>query len=188
MNATTGQSLAGRLRSGDRQAFADAYQQYKADVLALAGAMLGWSRRDAAGDVLHDVFVAPASAAPQLDPACDLRAYLLTAAANRARDQLRRRCPDTNADSGIFDAADGPADDPAAAASHREQVEHLRVALLNLPDEQRLVIALRVYGDLTFAEIGRQEGVSEDTARSRYRYGLDKLRQQLDEEVTHEHV
>ena len=127
-----------------------------------------------------------ASAAPGLDPACNLKAYLLTAAANRSRDHLRRRRPDTNADTGVFDVPVAGADEPAAAASQREQVEHLRAALLDLPDEQRIVIALRVYGDLTFAEIGRQERISEDTARSRYRYGLDKLRQQFTQEVTDE--
>jgi RNA polymerase sigma factor (sigma-70 family) len=186
VNAVAGITLAGRLRSGDRQAFAEAYQQYKADVLALAAAMLGWGRRDAAGDVLHDVFVGLASAAPLLDPTCNVKAYLLTAAANRSRDRIRKRRPETNADPGIFDAAVSPSQDPPQAALHHEQTECLRAALLELPDEQRVVIALRIYGDLTFAEIGRQEGASEDTVRSRYCYGLEKLRQQLSEEVTNE--
>ncbi len=180
--------LAARLRAGQRQAFAEAYQQYKADVLALAAAMLGCDGPHAAWDVLHDVFVGLASAAPGLDPACNVKAYLLTAAANRSRDRFRKHRADTNADTGIFDAAVSPSQDPPQVALHREQTERLRAALLELPDEQRVVIALRIYGDLTFAEIGWQEGASEDTVRSRYRYGLDKLREQLTEEVTNEHA
>lgn len=186
MDAPIGSTLVARLRTGDRQAFAQAYQQYKADVLALAAAMLGRGGQHAAWDVLHDVFVAMASAAPRLDPACNLKAYLLTAAVNRSRAQFRRRRPDTNADSGIFNTQASAEQDPGAAVVQQEQTESLRGALLDLPDGQRTVVALRVYGDLTFAEIGRQEGISEDTARSRYRYGLDKLRQQLAEEATNE--
>ena len=186
MDAPIGSTLVARLRTGDRQAFAQAYQQYKADVLALAATMLGPGGQHAAWDVLHDVFVAMASAAPRLDPACNLKAYLLTAAANRSRDRFRRRQPDTNADTGIFDAPASTAQDPVDAVGQQEQAEHLRIALLDLPDVQRTVVALRVYGDMTFAQIGRQEGISEDTARSRYRYGLDKLRDHLVQEANNE--
>lgn len=83
--------LVAALRIGDREAFVQTYERYKHNVLALAATMLG--PRDGAWDVLHDVFVALARQAPNLRPDSNLKAYLLTAAANRARDYLKKRRP-----------------------------------------------------------------------------------------------
>jgi len=53
---------------------------------------------------------------------------------------------------------------------------NLRRALGDLPNDQREVIVLHVWGELTFSEIGELLGVSSNTAASRYRYALAKLR------------
>jgi len=45
-----------------------------------------------------------------------------------------------------------------------------------LPDEQREVVVLKVWGDLTFDEIGEQLSISPNTAASRWRYAMDSLR------------
>jgi RNA polymerase sigma-70 factor, ECF subfamily len=52
----------------------------------------------------------------------------------------------------------------------------LRESLATLPHEQREIIALRIDGELTFAEIAAMLGISPNTAASRYRYALEKLR------------
>lgn len=49
-------------------------------------------------------------------------------------------------------------------------------ALTRLPDTQREVIVLKTFHGLTFEEIARVCGLSANTAASRYRYGLSKLR------------
>ena len=54
--------------------------------------------------------------------------------------------------------------------------DDLSRALGALPVEQREVIALKIDGELTFAEIGLAMGTSANTAASRYRYALEKLR------------
>ncbi len=46
-----------------------------------------------------------------------------------------------------------------------------------LPEEQKEVIYLKVFDGLTFREIGSVCGVSANTAASRYRYGIEKLRE-----------
>jgi RNA polymerase sigma-70 factor (ECF subfamily) len=51
----------------------------------------------------------------------------------------------------------------------------LQSALRVLPEEQREVIVLRVWGQMTFEEVAGVVGVSPNTAASRYRYGLEKL-------------
>lgn len=57
----------------------------------------------------------------------------------------------------------------------------IREALTDLPPEQREVVVLKVWQGRTFDEIGRLLGISPNTASSRYRYALEKLRAALGE-------
>lgn len=56
----------------------------------------------------------------------------------------------------------------------------LESALRRLPVEQREVLVLKIWGELTFDQIARELGLSPNTAASRYRYALAALRQQVD--------
>src|SRR5688572_8682519 len=84
-------STLAALRAGDARALRRVYERYKGDALAVAAAVLGRASAEAAWDVLHDVFVALARTAPGLAEDTNLRSYLARAAANRARDVLRRK-------------------------------------------------------------------------------------------------
>jgi RNA polymerase sigma-70 factor (ECF subfamily) len=53
-----------------------------------------------------------------------------------------------------------------------------------LPEAQREVVALKIDGGLTFAQIAKVTNVSLNTAAGRYRYAMEKLRAALAEEVT----
>jgi RNA polymerase sigma-70 factor (ECF subfamily) len=55
----------------------------------------------------------------------------------------------------------------------------LERALGVLPREQREVVALKIDGELTFAQISQATGLSINTVASRYRYALEKLRASL---------
>jgi RNA polymerase sigma-70 factor (ECF subfamily) len=55
----------------------------------------------------------------------------------------------------------------------------LQSALAELPVEQREVIMLRVWGRMTFEEAAAVLDISPNTAASRYRYALEKLRDEL---------
>jgi len=65
--------------------------------------------------------------------------------------------------------------------NHGSEAERvmLQEALARLPNEQREVIHLKIHMNMTFAEIGQLTNVPLDTAASRYRYGLEKLREIL---------
>jgi RNA polymerase sigma-70 factor, ECF subfamily len=52
-------------------------------------------------------------------------------------------------------------------------------AVGRLPHEQREVLVMKIWNDLTFAEIGAALGVSQNTAASRYRYALAALKRDL---------
>ena len=62
-----------------------------------------------------------------------------------------------------------------------EDEETVARALAQLPDEQREVIVLKYFEELTFQEIAAVSGISMNTITSRYRYGMEKLRSNIEE-------
>ncbi len=64
-----------------------------------------------------------------------------------------------------------------------ERQSALLRAMERLPDEQKEVITLKVWGDQTFDEISRILDVSLNTAASRYRYAMEKLKKWVPEEL-----
>ena len=63
-----------------------------------------------------------------------------------------------------------------------DQVENIREMIKKLPDEQREVLVMRHYEDLSFQEIADQTGVSINTALGRMRYALINLRKMLNKQ------
>lgn len=66
-----------------------------------------------------------------------------------------------------------------ASAGDAGRHEAVESALWRLPDEQREVIVLKIWGELTFEQIATQLGISPNTAASRHRYALVALRREL---------
>ena len=67
-----------------------------------------------------------------------------------------------------------------------EQDEHKQAllrAVERLPNQQKEVITLKIWGELTFDEIGRSLDLSLNTVASRYRYALQKLKEWLPAEL-----
>jgi RNA polymerase sigma-70 factor (ECF subfamily) len=56
-------------------------------------------------------------------------------------------------------------------------------ALSRLPDDQKEIIILKIFQDFTFKEVASISGLSINTAASRYRYGIEKLRSSLEGKV-----
>ncbi|MHC4476098.1 MAG: RNA polymerase sigma factor [Planctomycetota bacterium] len=172
--------LVGRCKKGDRQALRRIYEKYRDDLLILAVALC----RDVnvAEDAVHDVFVAFARACGGLQLRKSLRAYLATCVVNRVRD-LVQVTPQRTLGLGRTDLASAQTSEPDHAVAWNEQLEHLSAALAQLPHEQREVVVLHIYGRMRFRVIAEVVGVSVNTAKSRYRYAISKLRSILDGEV-----
>ena len=66
-----------------------------------------------------------------------------------------------------------------APAGLEESALAIERSMVLLPVEQREIVVLHVWGGLTFAEIADALGISANTAASRYRYALGKLRDVL---------
>jgi RNA polymerase sigma-70 factor (ECF subfamily) len=95
--------------------------------------------------------------------------YLYTAVRNATIDCLRKRPRNVALTDAWF---------KNTTVSH-EAVVLLQSALREIPEEQREVVVMHVWGQLTFDEIGSALDISPKTAASRYRYGLAKLREQF---------
>lgn len=181
MDPRAADELPRRLAAGDENAFAALYDRYAARLYRTAVGMLG--RREDAEDAVQEVFIAMVRSREKLAEVRDLTAYVFAAlrraagrcAAGRARQPQALQ---TAAEAAASNAAGQDA--PPVADGLRG--ERLRRALAGLPGEQREVIALKIDGGLTFAQVAGVLGIPANTAASRYRYALDKLRARLGED------
>ncbi len=75
----------------------------------------------------------------------------------------------------------GAVEDPwfETESSDNEALSFLEQVLKSLPEKFSSVFTLKIWGELTFAEIGMKLDISQNTAASRYRYGLDHLKKHL---------
>jgi len=131
-------------------------------------------------DVLQEVFIKLARQPELLRGVHEERAFLLRLAHNAAIDLMRRR--GTRAKHHEAFGADAETLSPFAAADDPdEQVfrAELAAALGELPSEQRAVVHLKLWEGLTFEQIAAAIDIPLNTAASRYRYGLNKLRERL---------
>jgi len=169
-----------RCKRGSKTALERIYRKYRADLMILAVALL--SDTNAAEDTVHDVFVAFVQNLDKFRLTGSLRGYLLTCVANRARNQLRagRTHAAKLAAPGNLPPESQDPPDPIVC---NEELRQLRDAMAHLPYEQREVLMLRTQSSLTFESMARELGISVNTAKSRYRYGLEKLRSSFNGEL-----
>lgn len=165
--------LAGLLAGRDK-AFADVYDRFADRLLATAWGLLG-NRADAE-DTVQDVFVALARSRASRGEVRNLTAYLFAALRHEAARRRRRPAPGP-LDDRVLEA---PAAAPAEGLVAAERTRQLENAMQSLPAEQREVIALKIDGGLTFADIAAVLDISPNTAASRYRYALARLRDRLE--------
>jgi RNA polymerase sigma factor (sigma-70 family) len=104
---------------------------------------------------------------------------------NLCMDHFRRtksKIPVTLANGeDIMELLAGPDESGAPKIEQRQTEQSLRKLMEQLPEEQREVIVLRVYGDMSFKEIAQLTDVSINTALGRMRYGLINLRRMIGE-------
>jgi RNA polymerase sigma-70 factor (ECF subfamily) len=129
-------------------------------------------------DLLQEIFVKLARDATLLRGVREERAFLIRLAHNAAIDLMRRRgTRERTRENFAAERASpfAPADDPDEATFRRD----LAAALAGLPPEQRAVAHLKLWEGLTFEQIAAALEIPPNTAASRYRYALDKLRDRL---------
>ena len=126
--------------------------------------------RARAQDAVHQVFLKMIEK-PNLGAVADRKAYLFTCVRNAILNdaKTRQRSVALYEEVAWFEP---PHRDYAAELN-------LRRALYLLPDDQREVVVLHVWGELTFLQIAEVLRISSNTAASRYRYALSRLRESM---------
>lgn len=144
------------------------YRQYGGPLLLFAVSICGDSSR--AQDAVHHVFLKLMETG-HLQVAIDPKAYLFASVRNVLLNETRSRQRNVPIDPDRF-WFEPPDRDHAAELN-------LRRALRSLPDDQRQVVVLHIWGELTFAQVAEIVSITANTAASRYRYALTKLREAM---------
>ena len=157
----------------------DLQRLYDEHAQALFAFLLNFTRNeDDTRDVLQEIFVKLARQPDLLRQARDARGFLIRLAHNAAVDLMRRRgTRDTYHER--FGAELISLFAPTADPDEQAFRAALATALGELPPEQRAVVHLKLWQNLTFEQIAETLDIPLNTAASRYRYGLDKLRGRL---------
>lgn len=170
-----------RFKRGRPEALRQIYDKYKVELLRYAVTLVG--NLHTAEDIVHDVFVSFAQSADRIGLTGSLKGYLIASVLNRVRNHVRdghRR------GEGPLNGADLlPCRErgPQQWAILNEDLSLLSDALQQLPYEQREVICSHMEMDLTFSQIAALQKASLNTAKGRYRYGIEKLRSVLNSKV-----
>ena len=134
---------------------------------------------DETRDVLQDIFVRLAKTPALLDGVTARRSFLFRMAHRLVIDRYRREQTRQHYDDRAEQERDSITRPEPATADIAWLQKALASSLDALPPEQKAVIILKVWEEMTFAEIATVLDISANTAASRYRYALDKLREEL---------
>lgn len=166
--------LLARLAAGDEEAFEKVYERFAARLFWAALRML--NHRQDAEDVVQQVFADLIRASARLTKVNDLSAYLFASLRHAAQKTATRARRQPIADTELAADAAVMTSECTVESPHNERLGR---CLSRLPLKQREIIALKIDGELTFSQIGEVFGVSPNTAASRYRLALEKLRTAL---------
>jgi RNA polymerase sigma-70 factor (ECF subfamily) len=172
-----------RYRDGDVRAFETLYARHKGGVYRYLKRMCG--NDEAANDLFQEVWSKVIASRERYEVRAQFNTFLYRIAHNCTIDYYRRAARPQAVAQDIDDLADELPDAaqilPDQAASETQLRADFRRALDALPAEQRDVFVLYEESGLSLEDIGRITGVAMETAKSRLRYALAKLRTALGE-------
>jgi RNA polymerase sigma-70 factor (ECF subfamily) len=168
-----------RYRDGDVHAFEILYARHK-------GALYRYLQRmcrnpEAANDLFQEVWGKVIASRDRYEVRAQFNTFLFRIAHNSAIDYFRRSGRQQTQDiAGLEEELPGAdAAQPDVQLSQAQLQAAYRDALLQLPQEQRDVFVLYEETGLSLEEIGKLTGVAMETAKSRLRYAVGKLRASL---------
>jgi len=175
------EELMRRAQNGDRQAFSIVYERYSSAVLSYLYRMLG--NVEDVESIGQEVFLRAYRFAPTYRFPEKLSTWLFTITRNLAINNARRRkrSPVRNLTELNLEGVEVSSDpyQVARAATDKietqEEIARVLAALEELPTDQKEVIVLGVFQDLSYAEMEAITGTKAVTLRSRMFHGLRKL-------------
>lgn len=192
LGRSSDEDLMRRTQQGDRQAFSLIYERYNASVLSYLYRMLG--NVEDVEAIGQEVFLRAYRFAATYRYPQKLSTWLFTITRNLAINNARRkkRSPVRNITELNLEGVDMSGDPYEVAgrvtddAEKREEIARMLKALDDLPTDQKEVIVLGVFQDLSYAQMEEITGTKAVTLRSRMFHGLKKLAKLIGGEEDHE--
>jgi RNA polymerase sigma-70 factor (ECF subfamily) len=131
--------------------------------------------RSQAEDILQSLFVRMLSSGI-LPPAEGEATYLFRAVRNEALNEIRSRTRARRAYSSLLEP---DTEDPEKTAQMGEMGKRIEAVLLDMPQEEREAVVLKIWGDVSIAHGAAISGVSEKTFEYRYYKGLAIIKEKL---------
>jgi RNA polymerase sigma-70 factor, ECF subfamily len=181
LGKSSDEELMRRAQQGDRQAFSMVYERYNSAVLSYLYRMLG--NIEDVESIGQEVFLRAFRFAATYRYPQKLSTWLFTITRNLAINHARKRkrSPVRNLTELNLDGSEenGDAFQVASKATNdaekREEIARMLVALDDLPDDQKEVIMMGIFQDMSYAEMEEITGTKAVTLRSRMFHGLRRL-------------
>lgn len=171
-----------RYRGGDARAFEALYARHRGGLFRYILRQVGF--RAAADEVFQEVWMRIIATRERYRVEARFATFLYSIAHNCVMDHFRRKPPMhlisfEDESASVLEVATPTTEQPESVVQRKQVAQRLLRALALLPDEQRNAFLLHEEGGLTLEEIARVTGVGRETAKSRLRYALAKLREAL---------
>ncbi len=159
------ESVIERAKGRDAEALGEIYRLYVRRVFGLCRYMLG--SREGAEDATSEVFLKLQRSIASYDGSVPFLRWLLRVAGNQCIDVLRRRKRGRQVivegeDEVALIESVSPGPSPLASALSSEEKTRVRDAIARLPENYRMPLVLRYYGDLSYDEIAQQLGLQRN--------------------------
>ncbi len=170
-------ALVERFRRGDREAFAELVVRYQGPVYNAAFWIV--RRAEDASDVAQTAFLKAAERIDDYDPDYRFFSWLYRIALNEALNLVRDHGREEELDERIERADDGAGPEERLQSSQRSR--RLQEALMKLSTRDRVVVSLRHFSELSYAEIAEVLEIDEKTVKSRLFEARQRLRLLLED-------
>ncbi|MBU3690813.1 MAG: sigma-70 family RNA polymerase sigma factor [Solirubrobacterales bacterium] len=168
-------ALARRVEAGDERALEEIYEEHGGVVFAFLVSRMG--QREAAEDVLQQVFVEVWEKAGKFDPSRgSLVSWVMSIASSRSIDSLRKRVPEPRDPGSLPDARE-----PSEADGVEDFLADWEFAQIvgRLPEPEAELLRMRFSEDLSQTEISERMGIPLGTVKARMVSGLNTLRREM---------
>jgi RNA polymerase sigma-70 factor (ECF subfamily) len=176
-----------RVRDGDLQAFEELVQKYKHPIVNVIYRML--HDLEESEDLAQNVFVRVFQSAGRYEVSAKFSTWIFTIARHLCLNEIRRRgrhpaqsleaSQSEDEEQAPRQYPDLKTASPPQAFLHRELEQKIQEALAELPEKQRLAIALCQEDELSYEEIARVLGCSVSATKSLIHRGRETLKEKL---------
>ena len=182
-DAISDEQLMLQYRDGDAQAFEILYTRHRKPVFGYLNRQCG--NAAIAEELFQDIWMNLIRARERYEVTATFKTFIYRMAHNRLIDYYRKQkhgVPTSYDDQEYLLNTDDFAENitPERTVSAQENIEKLENGINNLPEAQREAFLLKETTGMSVEQIAEITGVNAETAKSRIRYAVNKLRKQLD--------